>query len=76
MGTPNENIMQCPNCGSTAQVKQQGGPTLSDNGLLLTERFTCGCGCWFEVMYERDESGNWIVHWIHEEVVERKDVEK
>lgn len=59
---PNENVVRCPICGSTVQVKQVGNPTLSDNRLILSERFICGCGTDFELMYERDPvEGDWKI---------------
>jgi transcription elongation factor Elf1 len=35
---------KCPNCGSTAQVRPVGLPTISRNGDYLLSRFSCGCG--------------------------------
>lgn len=62
MNMPNDNFMKCPCCGSADQVKQIGGPTLSDNHLLLFERFGCKCGTIFNIMYERDPySGSWDI---------------
>lgn len=58
---PAEGV-RCPHCGSSAQVRSSG-VSLSDNGLVMTENFTCGCGCWFERDYERDTEGNWEFSW-------------
>lgn len=37
-------MVKCPNCGSTAQPKHQGGGT-----------YACGCGCWFTVIKKEDQ---------------------
>lgn len=58
---PAEGV-RCPHCGSSAQVRSSG-VSLSDNGLVTTENFTCGCGCWFARDYERDTEGNWEFTW-------------
>ena len=54
--------VRCPHCGSSAQVRSSG-VSLSDNGLVMTENFTCGCGCWFERDSERNSEGNWEFTW-------------
>ena len=37
-------MIKCPNCGSTAQVKQESGNT-----------YSCGCGCWFTVIQKENQ---------------------
>jgi hypothetical protein len=37
-------MIKCPNCGSTAQPKHQGGGT-----------YSCGCGCWFTVIQKGNQ---------------------
>ena len=56
--------MRCPHCGSTAQVRSTGAPTLSSNELVLTENFTCGCGAYFSTDYERNSEGAWEWHFV------------
>lgn len=53
-------MIKCPHCGSTAQVKRKGTLTIApfDENILI-ENLYCGCGCEWEVMYERNEKGNW-----------------
>lgn len=68
--------MRCPNCGSTAQVRSTGAPILSDNGAVLYEHFTCGCGCYFDVNYERDFKGYWdwsetFIHFVDKEMIKK-----
>lgn len=68
--------MKCPHCGSTAQVKALGVPVLSDNKMVLTEHFDCGCGCWFYTDYERNADGAWEwcftgIHAVYTEEVAR-----
>lgn len=53
-------MIKCPHCGSTAQVKSNGNPNLSIlNKDILIEGFYCGCGCQWEIEYERNEKGHW-----------------
>ena len=52
-------MMKCPKCGSSAQVKSNGNPIISKNTGFLVEGFHCGCGCWWEVEYARNEKGYW-----------------
>lgn len=37
-------MIKCPNCGSTAQVKEIG---CYDDNKKFVEKFLCGCGCQF-----------------------------
>lgn len=46
-------MIKCPNCGSTAQVKQVGKIEVSDNGLYFVETYECGCSTRFQNLYER-----------------------
>ena len=55
--------MKCPNCGSTAQVRNTYPPTISNNREVLIEGFTCGCGCHFSVEYQRNNKGVWEHYW-------------
>ena len=56
-------MIKCPHCGSTAQVKSNGEPKFSStNKEFLVEGFHCGCGCEWEVEYERNENGYWEVY--------------
>lgn len=55
--------IRCPHCGSTAQPKPIGTPTLSDNKEVLSDRFRCGCGCQFVVDYVRVDN-IWEPDWI------------
>lgn len=52
-------MIKCPRCGSTAQVKSNGNPIISKTSHLFVEGFHCGCGCWWEVEYVRNEKGYW-----------------
>jgi C4-type Zn-finger protein len=36
-------MIKCPNCGSTAQMKEQYIP--HQNNTAITRVLTCGCGC-------------------------------
>ena len=68
--------MKCPHCGSTAQVRSTGAPTLSDNELVLSERFTCGCGCYFDTDYERNSEGVWefdstFIYFVDKKIIEK-----
>lgn len=59
-------MIKCPHCGSTAQVKSNGDPIISKVSGFLVEGFHCGCGCEWEVEYERNENGYWEVYLIAE----------
>ena len=68
--------MKCPYCGSSAQVRSTGAPTLSVNESILTEAFTCGCGCYFDTDYERNEEGAWEwygvqIHFVDKEMIKK-----
>lgn len=52
-------MIKCPRCGSTAQVKSNSTPIICKNTDHLVEGFHCGCGCWWEVEYVRNERGYW-----------------
>ena len=41
-------MIKCPNCGSTAQVRELGS---CDSNKVFTEKFECGCGCRFNKNY-------------------------
>lgn len=66
------NRVHCPYCGSTAQVKRVGSPKISDNGLVLTDRLECGCGCHFTHDYKRNADGYWQIDWTQIEYIEKK----
>ena len=51
-------MIKCPHCGSTAQPKQRGKATVSENGRYFCEFYECGCGCKFEEVYEIKETGD------------------
>jgi hypothetical protein len=68
--------MKCPHCGSTAQVRSTGAPVLSDNELVLTENFTCGCGAYFSTDYERNSEGAWEMNWIQLHFVDKTVMKK
>lgn len=68
--------MKCPNCGSTAQVRSTGSPTLSDNKEVLYEHFTCGCGCHFTAEYFRNDEGAWEWCWMQINFVDKKMIKK
>ena len=40
-------MVQCPNCGSTAQVKKNISFTDKD-GNYIYNKYVCGCGCYFD----------------------------
>lgn len=67
---PNDNIVKCPCCGRHDRNKQVGNFRLSDNELLLIERFSCGCGAVWENWYERNEQGYWTLHQVEIEYTE------
>ena len=58
-------MIKCPHCGSTAQPKQRGKATVSDNGRYFCEVYQCGCGCYFEALYPR-EVEEYFVHHLEE----------
>ena len=62
--------MKCPNCKSSA--KSTGAPTLSDNKAILTESFTCECGCYFDTDYERNEEGAWEWYWTQIHFIDKE----
>lgn len=50
----NDYLIQCPNCGSTAQTRQVGETVHSDKGgYYFEETYTCGCGCNFIAHFPR-----------------------
>ena len=68
--------MRCPHCGSTAQVRSTGAPVLAENELVLTESFTCGCGCYFDTDYTRNDKGAWeysftYIHFVDKETIKK-----
>ena len=42
-------ITKCPNCGSTAQVREDDVEQ-TENGLNIS--YSCGCGCKFKKIFE------------------------
>ena len=56
-------MIKCPNCGSSAQVKVESSPKLSDNKQVLTVGLVCGCGCHFNMDHERNDIGIWEHNW-------------
>jgi hypothetical protein len=55
-------MIKCPHCGSSAQPKRVTGPLISDNEIYFYEVYECGCGCRFEVLYEREPCRYFIHH--------------
>jgi hypothetical protein len=43
--------IQCPKCGSSAQVRLMWSDT-DGYGTEYTREYECGCGCAFEATYE------------------------
>ena len=41
-------MVRCPNCGSTAQVRENT-PFTTPDGEYITAEYVCGCGCYFDV---------------------------
>lgn len=47
--------INCPNCGSTRQIKYVWED--HDNySTTKTKEYTCDCGCYFEVIFEAKET--------------------
>ena len=61
-------MIKCPHCHSSAQVKMDTRPILSDNKAIITLPCECGCGCQFELDYMVDD---YFVSTIN--TIERKD---
>ena len=40
-------MVRCPNCGSTAQVKENT-PFVSREGYYIDAKYKCGCGLYFD----------------------------
>lgn len=38
---------KCPNCGSTAQVRENI-PHTTSTGKYISQKYVCGCGCYFD----------------------------
>lgn len=55
-------MVKCPHCGSTAQPKQRGNTTVSDNGRYFCEDYKCSCGYCFEALYPREVEEYFIHH--------------
>ena len=72
---PAEGV-RCPHCGSSAQVRSTGAPTLSDNEEVLYEHFTCGCGCHFTAEYVRNDEGAWEWYWTQLNFVDKEMIKK
>lgn len=56
-------MIKCPNCGSTAQVKE----TFSNYSTSLEAQcnsYKCGCGCLFNIRQYKDGNtyGDWMIH--------------
>lgn len=66
-------MIKCLYCRSTAQVKSNGSPIISIADGNFVEGFHCGCGCEWEIEYERNEEGHWEYYneWIAEEPKEK-----
>lgn len=58
-------MIKCPHCGSTAQPKQRGKATVSENGRYFCEFYECGCGCAFEALYPR-EVEEYFIHYLED----------
>lgn len=56
-------MIKCRHCGSTAQVRLKDKPQINESKGCLTETFCCGCGCEWEIHYERhnDKTGYWDI---------------
>ena len=39
-------MIKCPNCGSTAQVRENV-PFTTPDGEYINADYVCGCGCYF-----------------------------
>ena len=48
-------MIKCPNCGSTAQVKENT-PFVSKDGEYINAKYKCGCGCYFDIESDFDNS--------------------
>ena len=59
-----KTMIKCPYCGSTAQPKQIGKATVSDNGRYFCEVYECGCGCNFEALFPRVEVEEYFIHYL------------
>jgi hypothetical protein len=68
----NKMPMKCPYCGSTAQPKLTCPPFISRETKLLTEGWTCGCGCHFIIEYRRNSKGIWNFHNKYIEYMEER----
>jgi hypothetical protein len=42
-----EEIIKCPCCGSTAQVRENI-PHTDKEGNYIWSKYVCGCGCYFD----------------------------
>ena len=47
-------MIKCPNCGSTAQVKENI-PHTDKVGNYIYNKYVCGCGCYFDEEEEGEE---------------------
>lgn len=63
--------IKCPHCNSTAQVKMNTRPILSDNKAIITLPCECGCGCSFDLDYYVEDYAFCIVM-----TIEKKGEEK
>ena len=57
-------MVKCPYCGSTSQPKTSGKVYVSENGRYFVEYYTCGCGCYFEALYPREEVETTFAHYV------------
>ena len=44
-------MIKCPNCGSSAQVKQVWSNNYNEYTKNLANEYTCGCGCQFTMLF-------------------------
>ena len=45
------SMIKCPNCGSSAQVKQVWSNNYNEYTRNLVNEYTCGCGCQFTMLF-------------------------
>ena len=45
-------MIKCPNCGSSAQVKQVWTNYYNEYTQNLVNEYTCGCGCQFTMVFK------------------------
>lgn len=47
-------MIKCPNCGSTAQVKENI-PHTDKCGNYIYSKYVCGCGMYFDTEHDLDD---------------------